>query len=71
MITGKRVAEMTKKEKIDVLRYLEDKGFFLINRSGEEACKFLGMSKFTLYKYLGIIRGKSAEKPENITGGVA
>ena len=66
-IIGKQIAEMNKEEKIEVLRYLEDKGFFLINRSGEEACKILGMSKFTLYKYLGIIRKKSAEEAENNT----
>ena len=58
---GKPVVEMTKEEKIEALRYLDEKGFFLINRSGDEACKFFSISKFTLYKYLGIIRGKSAD----------
>ena len=66
-IIGKPVAEMTKEEKIEVLRYLDSKGFFLINRSGDEACKFLSMSKFTLYKYLGIIRGKPDKEIENNT----
>ena len=66
-IIGKSVAEMTKDEKIKVLRFLDDKGFFLINRAGDEACKFLGMSKFTLYKYLGIIRGKNTGETESNT----
>lgn len=64
---GKPVAEMTKEERIESLRYLDSKGFFLINRSGDEACKFLNMSKFTLYKYLGIIRGKPVKETENNT----
>jgi predicted transcriptional regulator YheO len=59
---GKSAAEMTKEDKIEVLRYLDGKGFFLITRSGDEACKFLDISKFTLYKYLGIVRGKSDDE---------
>ena len=59
---GKRAAEMTKEDKVEVLRYLDSKGFFLITRSGDEACKFLDISKFTLYKYLGIVRGKSDDE---------
>jgi predicted transcriptional regulator YheO len=62
-IIRKPAAEMTKEDKIDVIRYLDGKGFFLITHSGDEACKFLDISKYTLYKYLGIVRGKYA-KPE-------
>lgn len=64
-IAGKSVIDMTKKEKIEVLRYLDNKGFFLITGAGDEACKFLDMSKFTLYKYLGIIREKSEAETED------
>lgn len=67
-IAGKSPSDMTKEEKIESLRYLDSKGFFLIIGSGDEACKFLGMSKFTLYKYLGIIRGKPAHGTENDAG---
>jgi predicted transcriptional regulator YheO len=56
---GRAASEMTKEDKMEALRYLDSKGFFMITRSGDEACKFLDVSKFTLYKYLGIIRGKS------------
>jgi predicted transcriptional regulator YheO len=57
----KPAGEMTKEDKINVVRFLDSKGFFLITRSGDEACKFLDISKYTLYKYLGIVRGKNAE----------
>ncbi|MDR3123867.1 MAG: helix-turn-helix transcriptional regulator [Treponema sp.] len=59
--TGKNAAEMGKEDKIEALRFLDGKGFFLITGSGDEARKFFGISKFTLYKYLGIIR----ERPFN------
>ncbi|GHV96778.1 hypothetical protein AGMMS50293_30980 [Spirochaetia bacterium] len=63
-MAGKPAAEMTKEDKIEVLRYLDSKGFFLITRSGDEACKLLDVSKFTLYKYLGIVREKSGTETE-------
>jgi predicted transcriptional regulator YheO len=72
--TGKNAAEMGKEDKIEALRFLDGKGFFLITGSGDEARKFFGISKFTLYKYLGIIREKSfndiaAETDEIDQGG--
>jgi predicted transcriptional regulator YheO len=61
---GKKVSEMTMDDKIEVVRFLDSKGFFLITHSSGEACKFLGISKYTLYKYLGIVRGKNTELPD-------
>jgi len=55
---GKDVSAMTMEDKIEVIRFLDSKGFFHISHAGEEACKFLSISKFTLYKYLGITRDK-------------
>jgi predicted transcriptional regulator YheO len=59
-IVHKSSVEMTKEDKIAVIRFLDSKGFFLITRSGDEACRFLDISKYTLYKYLGIVRGKNS-----------
>ncbi|MDR2743214.1 MAG: helix-turn-helix transcriptional regulator [Treponema sp.] len=58
---GKDVSDMTMDDKLEAVRFLDSKGFFLITHSSNEACKFLGISKFTLYKYLGIVRGKNVE----------
>ena len=58
-IVNKPAAEMTKEDKIEVIRFLDGKGFFLITHAGDEACKFLDISKYTLYKYLGIVREKN------------
>ncbi|MDR0387373.1 MAG: helix-turn-helix transcriptional regulator [Treponema sp.] len=58
---GKDVSDMTMEDKLEAVRFLDSKGFFLITHSSDEACKFLGISKFTLYKYLGIARGKNVD----------
>jgi predicted transcriptional regulator YheO len=71
-VVHKSAAEMTKEDKIEVIRFLDSKGFFLITRSGDEVCKFLDISKYTLYKYLGIVRGKNSgpeeENPKETAG---
>jgi predicted transcriptional regulator YheO len=72
---GKNVSEMSMEDKIEIVRFLDSKGFFLITHSSDEVCKFLSISKFTLYKYLGIVRGKNSDpgaqdngEPAVITG---
>ena len=47
---------MNKEEKITFIRYLDEKGAFLITKSGEHICELLGISKFTFYNYLEISR---------------
>jgi predicted transcriptional regulator YheO len=59
---GKPVASMTKEDKLKFLKSLDDKGAFLISKSGERVCKYLGVSKFTLYNYLDTVRKNG--KPE-------
>jgi predicted transcriptional regulator YheO len=60
---GKPVAGMTKEDKLKFLKSLDDKGAFLISKSGERVCKYLGVSKFTLYSYLDMIR-KNGKREE-------
>ncbi len=53
---GKPVSEMTREDKTEVLRFLDDKGALLINKSGTKICQTLEISKYTLYNYLEDIR---------------
>ena len=62
-IFDKPVTDMTMEDKIEVVRYLDRKGFFLITHSGDHVCEYLQFSKYTLYKYLGIVR--NGEKGDN------
>ncbi len=55
-IVGKPVSEMNKEDKMKALKYLDEKGAFLITKSGKKICKYLDISNFTLYNYLDEIR---------------
>ena len=59
---GRPVSEMTKEDKMKVLRFLDDRGAFLISKSSTKICQILEISKFTLYNYLDEVR----ERKESI-----
>lgn len=49
---GKPVALMNKDDKVAAIQFLNDKGAFLITKSGDKVSKYYGISKFTLYSYI-------------------
>ena len=53
--------KMTKEDKIRFLSLLDKKGAFLISKSSEKMCEYLGISKFSLYKYLETSRSESED----------
>lgn len=55
---GKAASEMNREEKMGFISYLDEKGAFLISKSGQRICELLQISKFTLYNYLDTIRGE-------------
>ena len=57
----KPAKEMNKEEKMEIVRFLDHKGAFLITKSGDKICAFLDISKFTLYSYLDTIRKEDKE----------
>ena len=50
---GKPVAMMNKDDKVAVVQYLDHAVAFLITKSGDKVSSYLGISKFTLYSYMG------------------
>ena len=50
---GKPVAMMNNDAKVAVVQYLDHAGAFLITKSGDKVSSYLGISKFTLYSYMG------------------
>ena len=50
---GKPAAMMNKDDKVAVVQYLDHAGAFLITKSGDKVSSYLGISKFTLYSYMG------------------
>ena len=49
---GKPVALMTKDDKVKAIKFLKDRGAFLITKSGDKISKHFGISKYTLYSYI-------------------
>ncbi|WHY85972.1 helix-turn-helix transcriptional regulator [Neobacillus novalis] len=49
---GKPVVHMTKEDKVRAIKFLDKRGAFLIKKAGDQVCRFLDISKFTLYSYL-------------------
>lgn len=50
--SGKEVTELTKDDKVLIVRDLDLKGFFLIKKSATMLADFLGMSRCSIYNYL-------------------
>ena len=60
-VIGKSVNQMSKEDKMTFLQYLDERGVFLITKSSDRVCEFLGISRYTLYSYLDKIRSLSTE----------
>lgn len=63
-LVGKAAPLMDKDDKMAFLKYLDDKGAFLISKSSDRVCEFLGVSRYTLYTYLEVIRKKKAKSED-------
>ena len=50
--TGHSLESLDKEDKVKVVRYLDEKGAFLIKKSAERVAEFLDISRFTVYNYL-------------------
>ena len=55
--TGKSAGDFSREDKVAVISYLDARGAFLIRYSMEKVAALLGISKFSIYNYLGDMRG--------------
>jgi predicted transcriptional regulator YheO len=62
--TGKTVSQMSRDEKMDVVKRLEERGAFLVKRSAEQVADALDLSRFTIFTYLKEIRRPVADETE-------
>ncbi len=58
----KSKGHLSKEEKLEIIKFLDSKGAFLITKSGDRVCEFLNISKFTLYNYLEMTRQTTSRK---------
>ena len=59
---GKAIPSMVKEDRVEIVRRLEQQGFFLIKGAVKVLAGKLNMSKFTIYNYLDGIKGESNVK---------
>lgn len=58
-IIGKKdTAELKREEKIDMIRFMEQKGVFLIKGAIDKVANKMGISKVTVYSYIDEAKGK-------------
>jgi predicted transcriptional regulator YheO len=58
---GKTPAAMTREEKMEVVKRLEERGAFLVKRSAEQVAEALDLSRYTIFAYLKEIRHGEGE----------
>jgi predicted transcriptional regulator YheO len=56
---GKHPAEMSRDEKMEVVKQLEERGAFLVKRAAEQVAEGLDLSRHTIFSYLKEIRRQS------------
>ncbi len=67
---GKTPAAMSRDEKMEVVKRLEERGAFLVKRSAEQVADALDLSRYTIFAYLKEIRrGDADERPTDDAGG--
>ena len=61
---GKPVDALTKKDRIRIIALLEQNNAFSFRKSVPYVAKHLGVSRYTVYKYLGELAGQAADADE-------
>lgn len=59
---GKIPTQMTRDEKMDVVKQLEERGAFLVKRAAEQVAEGLDLSRYTIFSYLKEIRRQTADE---------
>jgi predicted transcriptional regulator YheO len=60
---GKTPAAMSREEKMEVVKRLEERGAFLVKRSAEQIAAALDLSRYTIFAYLKEIRHGDDDTP--------
>ena len=68
---GKTPAAMSRDEKMEVVKRLEERGAFLVKRSAEQVADALDLSRYTIFSYLKEIRRPGASSSAKARDGIA
>ncbi len=58
IIRNKDVRNFKRKDNINLIRFMDEKGVFLVKGAIDKVAESLGLSKVTIYSYLDKVRGK-------------
>ena len=58
ILNGSDAQSLTRDERLEKIRFMDEKGLFLMKGSVEKAAEKLGVGKVTIYSYLDEVRGK-------------
>lgn len=58
IIRNKDIENLKRKDNIDLIRFMDEKGVFLVKGAIDKVAESLGLSKVTIYSYLDEARGK-------------
>lgn len=58
IIADRKKRELTKQDNLELIKFMDDKGIFLVKGAIDKVAACLGLSKVTIYGYLDIVRGK-------------
>jgi predicted transcriptional regulator YheO len=64
---GKTPAAMSREEKMEVVKRLEERGAFLVKRSAEQVAEALDLSRYTIFAYLKEIRHGDDAQPRPVS----
>lgn len=56
--------KMKREDKVAIVRFMDQKGLFLIKGTAQKVAERLGISKVTVYSYLDEVKGSAGEKTE-------
>jgi predicted transcriptional regulator YheO len=68
---GKTPAAMSRDEKMEVVKRLEERGAFLVKRSAEQVAEALDLSRYTIFSYLKEIRRPDAGNDRQAAGAAS
>ena len=61
IVSCRKKQGLTKQDNLEMIRFMDDKGIFLVKGAIDKVAACMGLSKVTIYGYLDTVRGKNGK----------
>ncbi|PST34965.1 DNA-binding protein [Enterocloster lavalensis] len=61
IVSSRKKQGLTKQDNLEMIRFMDDKGIFLVKGAIDKVAACMGLSKVTIYGYLDTVRGKNGK----------